>query len=241
MVIAAVLAGGSGSRMGNADIPKQFLLLGGRPILAHTVEKFLRHPEIDCVLVLCPKAWLAQTREMLARFLPGAEQAEVIAGGETRNGTLENALRYMEETYPQQEDAVIVTHDAVRPFLTHRIISENIAAARKYGATDTVVPATDTIVCSADGDFIDSIPPRNTMYQGQTPQAFRAGKLRRLLEILTDEERASLTDACMIFSLKGEPVYLVPGNVHNFKITYPQDLEIAQVLLRQEENADGDD
>jgi len=236
MVIAAILAGGSGSRMGNAQTPKQFLLLGGKPVLVHTLERFLTHPEIDELLLLCPQAWLPQTQALLVRFVPEAARVKLLAGGETRNGTLENALRYIAENHPQQEDAVIVTHDAVRPFLNHRIISENIEAARKHGATDTIVPATDTIVRSEDGAFISAIPPRSSMYQGQTPQSFRIGKLRSVLEILTDEERESLTDACMIFSLKGEPVYLVPGDVRNFKITYPQDLELARVLLQQENN-----
>mgnify|MGYP002708953467 CR=1 FL=1 len=96
---------------------------------------------------------------------------------------------------------------------------------------NTVIPATDTIVESADNKQITSIPNRSKMYQGQTPQSFRAKKLRDVYMALTEEEKAILTDACKILVLKGEPVYLVEGEVFNIKITYPHDLRVAESLL----------
>ena len=86
-----------------------------------------------------------------------AEKINVVEGGSTRNGTLENALKFINENFAIDDDSVIVTHDAVRPFVTHRIIDENIEAAKKYGACDTVIPATDTIVRSEDGENVSSI------------------------------------------------------------------------------------
>lgn len=240
MVIGAIFAGGSGSRMGNFEIPKQYLPLHEKPILVHTAEKFFIHPEIDALLVLCPKTWLSQTRDMLEKALGKSDRLYVLPGGATRSDTLEQALVFAESRFAEnseQQDAILVTHDAVRPFLTHRILSENIAAAREYGACDTVVPATDTIVESGDGQFIRDIPPRETLYQGQTPQSFRLRKLRLMLDSLSPVERESLTDACKIFSLKGEPVFMVPGEVYNIKITYPYDLEVANTLLARERAA----
>ena len=108
---------------------------------------------------------------------------------------------------------------------------ENIDAAKKYGACDTVVPATDTIVESKDGEVISQIPNRATLFQGQTPQSFNAKKLKALYEGLTDEEKDILTDACKIFAMKGEKVYLVEGEVSNMKITYPFDLKVAATML----------
>jgi len=227
MVIAAILAGGAGSRMGSVNTPKQYLRLGGKPILVHTAEKFLVHPRVGHVVVLAPHAWLGFTRDILAAH----GEVAVIEGGGTRNNTLRNALRYVEETFGAEEDHILVTHDAVRPFVTHRIISDNIAAAREYGACDTVVPATDTIVSSGDGKFIDGIPPRGAMYQGQTPQSFRCNRLRELMDTLLPEEEALLTDACKIYALRGEPVALVRGEAHNIKITYPFDMTVAGALL----------
>jgi 2-C-methyl-D-erythritol 4-phosphate cytidylyltransferase len=234
MIIAAILAGGVGSRMGNVNTPKQYLQLGGKPILVHTAEKFLVHPLVEHVVVLTPHAWLDFTRDILAEHLPRDRQAAVTEGGDTRNNTLRAALQYAAQRFGEQEDHILITHDAVRPFVTHRIISDNIDAARAHGACDTVVPATDTIVRSDDGEFITRIPPRKTMYQGQTPQSFRAGRLRELMDPLLPEEEAVLTDACKIYSLRGEPVALVRGEIHNIKITYPYDLTVAHALLGME-------
>jgi len=240
MIIAAILGGGIGSRMGNVNMPKQYLQLGSRPILVHTVEKFLVHPQVEHVVVLTPSSWLGFTQETLAEHLPKGHGVAVIAGGESRNGTLRCALDYVKERFGDDEDHILLTHDAVRPFVTHRVISDNIAAAQTLGACDTVVPASDTIVCSEDGKFISVIPPRSTMYQGQSPQTFKCNKLRELMNSLRPEEEAVLTDACKIYSLRGEPVALVPGEVHNIKITFPFDMKVAHAMLGLEEPPPGD-
>lgn len=232
MVFAAVFAGGIGSRMGNSDTPKQYLELGNKPVIIHTIEKFFINDRIDEILVLCPKAWVAHTQDLVKKHLPEGKKVTVIAGGATRNGTLENAIAYIEANYKTNDDTVIVTHDAVRPFLTHRIIEENVDAALKYGACDTVIPATDTIVESADGKMITSIPDRTKMFQGQTPQSFRLKELEKVLVSLTEDEKAILTDACKIFSIKNKDVYMVEGEVFNIKITYPYDMKVANTLLK---------
>ena len=238
MVFAAVFAGGIGSRMGNSETPKQYLELGSKPVIVHTIEKFFINDKIDEILVLCPKAWIAHTQDLINKHLPSGKKVTVIAGGSSRNGTLENAIDYIEKNYETDENTVIVTHDAVRPFLTHRIIEENVAAALEYGACDTVIPATDTIVESADGKMITSIPDRTRMYQGQTPQSFRIKELARVLSSLTEDEKAILTDACKIFSIKNKPVYMVSGEVYNIKITYPYDLKVAKTLLKGKDSDD---
>ena len=158
----------------------------------------------------------------------------MLQGGDTRNETIMNAIHYIEEQGDLDEETVIVTHDSVRPFVTHRILEENILYAREYGACDTVIPATDTIVESKDNTRITDIPNRKYMYQGQTPQSFRAKKLKEQYEALNEEEKAILTDACKIMVLKGEHVHLVQGEVFNIKITYPYDITVAKALLGME-------
>ncbi len=230
MVFAVVLAGGMGSRMGNSDTPKQFLILGKSPIIIHTVEKFYVNSKFEKVIVLCPKQWVSHTENIIKKSIKD-EKIVVLEGGNTRNDTLYNALNYIEQNHGIDDETIIVTHDAVRPFVTHRIIEENIEAAQKYGACDTVIPATDTIVESKDGKTISSIPNRAELFQGQTPQSFKANKLKKLYESLTQDEKDKLTDACKIFSIKGEPVHLVQGEVFNMKITYPFDLRVAQTMI----------
>ena len=231
-VFAAILAGGSGVRMGNSDKPKQYLMLGSKPILAHTVEKFQVSGLFESVIVLCPQAWVQQTRDLLRRYCPEFfDQIVITAGGSTRNETVACAVTYIEEHFDVDEETLLLTHDAVRPFVSHRIIEENVETARRCGACDTVVPASDTIVESVDSASISAIPNRKNLYQGQTPQTFNLRKLEKLMGTLTDEEKNILTDACKIFVLRGERVELVRGDVSNMKITYPQDMRVAKALI----------
>ena len=235
MIYGVILAGGVGSRMGG-DKPKQYLNLKGRPIIIYTIEKFFACPEIDRIIVLCPAQWEEHTKDLIKKYIsPAQEKITVTRGGATRNETIMNAVDLIEKNGDLNDDTIIVTHDSVRPFVTHRIIEENIAACEKYGACDTVIKATDTIVESKDANAISSIPNRNYMYLGQTPQSFKAKKLKALYHSLTQEEKEILTDAAKIFVLKGETVALVDGEDFNIKITYPYDMRVARSLLEDEE------
>lgn len=231
-IYGVILAGGIGSRMGNVEKPKQFMEVGKKPIIIHTIEKFVVNPQFEKIIVLSPKQWLNHTQDMVRRHIRLADKIDIIEGGETRNETVMNSIRHIEKKYGLDEETVIVTHDSVRPFVTHRILEDNIRYAKEYGACDTVIPASDTIVESLNNAEITNIPDRSKMYQGQTPQSFKAKKLRDVYEALSEEEKTILTDACKIYVLKGEKVRLVDGEVFNIKITYPFDLRIAQSILK---------
>ncbi len=234
MIYAVIAAGGIGSRMGNVEKPKQYITLKDKPIIAHTVEKFYVNDCFKKIIILCPDQWINHTKSIIKKHLPEDDRVVVLQGGSTRNETIMNAIKFIEETDGLDDETIIVTHDAVRPFVSARIISENIEGALKFGATDTVVPATDTIVESQNGTVISNIPDRSKLYQGQTPQAFKAKLLKELYYGLTEEEKDILTDACKIFSMKGHDVHLIDGEVHNIKITYPYDLRVAKALLDEE-------
>ena len=230
-VYGVILAGGQGTRMGNSEKPKQFLIAGGQPVIIHTIEKFIVFSEFEKIIVPVPRQWQAYTKDIVNQYISDTQRISIIEGGNTRNETIMNAIEYIDKQGGLDDDTLIVTHDSVRPFVTYRIIEENIKYAGECGACDTVIPASDTIVESKDGSYISSIPERRMMYQGQTPQSFRAKRLRELYESLTDEEKDILTDACKIYVLKNEPVHLVEGEVSNIKITYPHDLRVAEAIL----------
>lgn len=236
MVYGVVLAGGIGSRMGNVEKPKQFLHIGNKPIIVHTVEKFCVNNRIDKVIVLCPEQWVSYTKDLLKKYLGTMENVSIVPGGKTRNDTIMNAIAFIEERYGLDEETVVVTHDAVRPFVTHRIIEDNIEAVQNGTACDTVIPATDTIVESLDNQVISQIPDRSKYYQGQTPQSFRAKKFKDLYNSLSEKEKEILTDAAKVFVIKGEKVTLVQGETFNIKVTYPYDLQVAETLLGGEKN-----
>ncbi|MDO5293218.1 MAG: 2-C-methyl-D-erythritol 4-phosphate cytidylyltransferase [bacterium] len=230
-IFGVVLAGGKGTRMGNVDKPKQFMNVGEKPIIIHTIEKFVVNPHFTKVIVLSPKAWIKHTQDLIHKYIKQNDRIVVIEGGSTRNETIMNSIKYIEENHELNEETIIVTHDSVRPFVTHRILEENIKFAKQFGSCDTVIPATDTIVESMDNQLITNIPDRSKMYQGQTPQSFNAKKLKELYYSLSEEEKDILTDACKIFAMKGQNVHLVDGEVFNIKITYPYDLRVAEALL----------
>lgn len=235
MIYAEILAGGKGTRMGNVNMPKQFLPLKGKAILIHTLEKFILNNRFDQIIIITPKEWINHTKDIIKKSIAD-DRVVVIAGGADRNETIMNGVRYIEETFGLNEEDVIVTHDAVRPFITHRIIEENIEAVLKHHAVDTVIPAIDTIVESSNHEYVTDIPVRDHMYQGQTPQSFNIQTLVKHYSNLSAEEKQILTDACKICSLAGEKVYLVNGGISNIKITTPYDLKVANAIVQERIN-----
>ena len=111
MIFVAILAGGIGSRMGDTDTPKQFLDLGDRPILIHTIEKFVIIDEIDEVIVLTPQNFINHTKYLIEEYIPNNDKVVVIEGGETRNDTLKNSIDYINENHDVDDDSIIITHD----------------------------------------------------------------------------------------------------------------------------------
>ncbi len=232
MIFAAILAGGVGRRMQNGDLPKQFLTLGEKPIVIHTVEAFLANSRIDKLYIGVPSVWCGYTESLIEKYISfRAEDVVVCAGGEDRNGTIMNIISKIKEENGESDGHYIITHDAVRPFVSARIINENIDAVQKYGAVDTAVCAVDTIVESRDGKFISFIPERRFMYQGQTPQSFKISLLEQLYASLDSEQKKILTDACKICVMQNTPVYIVEGDVSNMKITTVPDYKMATALI----------
>ncbi len=230
-IYAGILAGGKGTRMKNATLPKQFLNIGNKPVIIHTIEKFLLHEKIDAILLLVPEQWVTYTEDLVTKFLGENQRVKIVSGGETRNDTIFNGINFIKSEYGLGEDDIFVTHDAVRPFLTYKIIDDNIKYAAEFGATDTVIPATDTIVQSFNDELIDDIPNRKFMYQGQTPQSFKINMLVESFDKLTKEEKEELTDACKIMLKNNVPVKLVYGSEFNIKLTTPFDLIMADSIL----------
>ena len=231
MIYAGILAGGIGSRMGNVPLPKQFLDLDGKPIIIHTVEKFLLTSEFDKIFIATPQKWILHTKDILQKHQINDDRIEVVQGGSDRNETIMNIIKEAEKVHPITDEDVIVTHDAVRPFLTHRIIKDNIDGVLAHGAVDTVISATDTIITSQDGQRVQSIPVRSEMYQGQTPQTFKIKELKDSYLSLTQSQKEILTDACKILVELGKPVKLVKGELFNIKITTPYDLKVANSII----------
>lgn len=231
MVIAAVLGGGTGARMGK-EVPKQFLPLGGEAVFLHSLRAFAESSLVDETLLLVPEAYLDPARSLVqAAGLKGRAPVHILPGGDTRGASLMNALAFIRQRFGL-ENNIVLTHDAARPFVTPRMIEENVAGAREHGAVNTCVPATDTVFLSEDGRFVSAVPARKTVYHAQTPQSFRADALYELIGRLPAGVFDTLTDGCSVFTFFGRPVFLVRGSETNLKITYPEDLARAEEILK---------
>ena len=227
MVFAIVLAAGSGSRVGG-DVPKQYMDLCGKPVVCYCLETFLRSPLVDKVILVTGQDYVDFGRELSVKYFDGA--VAVCAGGADRNTSLMNALGFIEKVFSLGDDAIVLTHDAARPFVSEKMIADNVAAMDEADACDTCVPSVDTVIEAADG-FATAMPARSQVYCCQTPQTFRAKKLRALYEALDEAQKKTLTDAGKIFFLHGERVKIVEGSPDNIKITYAKDFDIAKAIL----------
>lgn len=231
MIYAQVMAGGIGSRMGHTERPKQFLNLDNKPIIIHTLEKFSLISDFEKIIVSIHPKWVQYSQDLLKKYLDD-DRIVIIPGGKERNDTVNGAIEYIEENFGLNEDDVLVMHDAVRPFVSHQIIQENIDMSSKYKAVDTVIGATDTIVQAEDG-IITGIPIRNQMYQGQTPQTVNIKAFKQFYLQMTDDERANLSDSAKVMLLAGHQVGIVNGDESNIKITKPYDLRIANIIVKE--------
>lgn len=233
MIYAAILAGGKGTRMGG-DIPKQYLELNGVPIIIHTLRAFVNCKSVDGTVVCVPREYVEYTCDLLKKYPDVGNWADVTEGGADRTGSLVNACAYFAERHEISADDVIITHDCVRPFVNDAMIEDSISAAQKFGGATAAVPSVDTICVSSNGETIDSVPDRSTLFSVQTPQTFMMKEFCELLYSLSEEEKAKLTDASAVFRLRERAVAISLGSPSNIKITHPNDIAMAEsILLRQ--------
>lgn len=226
MNIAVILAGGSGTRLGG-DCPKQFLDLAGKKVIEHAVEAFEAHPGIDEIAIVAQEEYLPLVGE-LVRSNGWSKVRRLLPGGSQRCHSSLSAI----EAY-QDDNDILLFHDAVRPLVSARIIDDCLAAMEEFNAVDVGVPATDTMIQVGTDGCIAAIPDRATLRGGQTPQCFRRGTIGRAYDLaLADPSFATTCDCGVVHKyLPEEPVFVVRGEPSNMKLTYPEDLPLLEALL----------
>ncbi|WP_456387129.1 2-C-methyl-D-erythritol 4-phosphate cytidylyltransferase [Desulfolithobacter sp.] len=224
---AIIPAAGFGTRMG-ADRPKQFLDLAGTPVLIHTIRIFLDHPAISAVVVALPPSHYQQSLDLLTRYLSSPLPAKLILtrGGTSRQESVSHGLAAL----PPQIDTVLV-HDGARPLVSDRIIARCLAGVVRHGAVITAIPAKDTLKkVDPENGRIKSTIDRSRVWLAQTPQAMR----RELLEQafgLAAKDGFTGTDEASLLEHGNIPVYVVPGDEQNIKLTRPGDLLLASSMI----------
>jgi 2-C-methyl-D-erythritol 4-phosphate cytidylyltransferase len=216
--------GGIGERL-QSSLPKQFHLLGGKPIFIHTVETFLKMKVFAEIILPVPKLWHQRVHSLI-QSLPEAEKIIIIEGGETRQ---ESSFCGIKACNPLTDYVVI--HDAVRPFVSLKVLQDNIEQVILHGAVDTCIPSADTLVHSKEGDWIDAIPVRREFLRGQTPQSFLFEIILKAHTQAQKEGILNSSDDCSLVKRLGYPVKVVMGSERNIKITTELDLFLAERLL----------
>lgn len=219
---AIIVAGGTGSRMLSA-IPKQFLLLKGRPVLMHTIEAFyssLSKPQVILVL----HAGFHQYWEQLCAEHDFKIPVTLVKGGETRFQSVKNGL----DVISDEQNAVVAIHDAVRPLISHEVIDESYRYAFEHGNAIVAIKSRDS-VRQAWNDHSISLK-RDDIYLIQTPQTFRSDILKKAYQVNYDEH---FTDDASVVERAGEIINIIIGSHQNMKITYPEDIAIAEAILNK--------
>ena len=230
--VAILLAGGSGQRFG-ADRPKQFVRIGERTVLEHSLAAFEQSPHIDAILIVSHPQHLDEVRELL----PSSQHPKllaVVAGGAERQDSTLNALRALTQiTDSPLEQIRILLHDAVRPAVSQNIIERVCTALHTHQAANLVVPVTDTLLEINDNGTTAAMPSRARFRRVQTPQGFHAATLQHAYDVALTDPNFQATDDCgVVFRYLPEvEIVLVEGEQRNIKLTYPEDLHVLYHLL----------
>lgn len=233
MNIALIFAGGAGYRMNTKTQPKQFLELHGKPIIVYTLELFETHPEIDHIVVVCLKDWIAYLEGLLEKFAI-TKVVSIVPGGESGQESICHGIESAYSLFP--EESIVLVHDGVRPLVDEKTISACIAQTKKSGNAITVVPATETIVME-QGGIVSSIVDRTECVMAKAPQCFILRDLRKAHESARQDGLDSFIDSASLMHHYGHRLATVEGNTENIKITTPADFFIFRALVDARENS----
>ena len=225
--VAVLLAGGFGARV-RLNIPKQLIKIAGRTILEHSLAALNSHPMIDEVVIVMAPGHLDPVYAIVRDGSYG-KVAAVLEGAETRNGSTQRALQWLGD-----RECNVLLHDAVRPLVAQRIITDCIRALETYTAVDVAIPSADTIIEVDSANMIRDIPPRAKLLRGQTPQAFHASVIKHAYALAQRDRDFVATDDCAVVLryLPDIPIALVAGDEQNMKVTEPIDVYLADKLFQ---------
>lgn len=229
--IALIPAAGMGKRMG-ASINKQYLKLDGMPIVARTIAVFENSPAIDAIYLVIPEDEIPYCREHVVAAYGFRKVAAIVPGGRERQNSVMNGLNAIHGSI--SGDAVILVHDGVRPLITEQLIQESIAVAQRHDGALVAVPVKDTIKRVTNG-VVTATPPRDSLWQAQTPQAFRFSVLFKACLAAERDGYIGTDDASIVEQYGGE-VHIIKGDYRNIKITTPEDLILAEAFLKIQDN-----
>ena len=237
MNYAIILAGGSGQRMKQKGMPKQFINAYGKPIIVYTLEVFEQIPTIDKIVIPCNKEWIEHMKELSEKYNITKAQY-IISGGSDRTESIKAGLNAIESSLAEED--IVIIHDGVRPLVNMDTIEKNIEVVKKYGNAMTVKANIETVVVTnSETAQWEDFKKRSDTYTLTAPQSFRAKELITLLEEaekLKDTAEIPLLDMSLMYAKLGKDIHLVVEEGNNLKITTPEDYYYLKSYLELQEN-----
>lgn len=225
--IALLIAGGSGARM-HQDIPKQFLTVNEKPVIAYTLEAFQKHADIDSIAVVCIEGW-EQVLWAYARQFNITKLQYVVPGGENGQSSIRNGVFELEKHF--DKDDIVLIHDAIRPMVSQEIISDCIIKTRKCGCAIATIPCAEAMMQTVDGIISTGSYPRDNLKRTQTPQGFPVGKICDMHRLALERGITNSVASCTLMIELGEQVHFSAGSEKNIKLTTVEDIDIFKALL----------
>lgn len=229
--IAVVLSGGTGARMGT-ELPKQYIELAGKPVIAHTLEQMERCEAVDGVIVVAAPEW----REAILRWVKLFQLTKLLAvapAGEDRQLSIRSGLLAAEVFMDWDEMSGVIIQDAARPLTSADLLARLIEGLREAPAVMPALPITDTAYTSHDGQWVDGLLDRSALFAGQAPEAFRFWPCLELYRNTEEEILNAMSGSCQLPYREGWKVKMIPGEQSNIKITYAEDLKTCETLLTE--------
>ena len=222
MVTAMLFAGGIGARMQSSDLPKQFLEVGGKPIIVHTMEHFAKHFMVDGIVVACKEDWIDYLVDLVKEF--GIKKVRaIVPGGETGYASIHNGVMAVSQ-FSKNPDDIILICDGVRPMLSEQLITNCINHTKKYKTAVPVTPAIDSLLYSEDGESCGKSYQRSTMYVTQAPQGYTMERILWAHDQAYKRGILNPVSSSELFIELGEKVHIFIGERFNIKVTTPEDL-----------------
>ena len=234
MNISLIIAGGVGARMGQ-DIPKQFINVYDKPIILYTMEAFQKHPDIDSIEVVCLDGWHDILRAYARQF--GISKLEgVVSGGKNGQDSIRNGLYDIASRHNDENDIVLI-HDAIRPMLSQKVIDENLKVCREKGNAITVIPCNAAMLKTFDGVETEEQVPRDNLKETQTPQTFYLKDIIAAHKEALERGITNSVASCTMYIELGKKLYMSTGAEKNLKLTTTEDIEIFKALLNAKKDS----
>lgn len=225
--VAVILAGGVGSRM-QADMPKQFIEVRNKPIIAYTIENFERNSRVDEVLIVCVAGWFEHINEIVKKYKLNKVK-HIVEGGNCGHDSTRNAVFYLKEFL--ENDDIVIVHDAARPLLPQKVIEDMLDKTEEFGNGNTSIPCYETILYTDDGKSGIEELDRKSIMRIQTPQAYKYGILDDVYNKAEKDNKHDFVYADIAVAYYGYRIYFSKGFINNIKITTKEDITFFNYLL----------